>query len=73
MRSAQGTEGGNSTAVFNPDKDNEQDLRVDAFLTEDVRQPPVPRYVLLVGRAVVDRRRNAKILSPFVTNIVFCL
>lgn len=69
MRSAQGTEAGNSTAVFNPKKDNEQELRVNAFLTDDVRQPPVPRYVLLVVRVVVGLRHSAKTTSSFVTNI----
>lgn len=36
VRSAQITEGGNSTAVFNQNGDDEQDLHVDAFLTDEV-------------------------------------
>lgn len=36
MGSAQSTEGGRSTAVFNMNKDDEQELEVDAFLTEEV-------------------------------------
>eukprot|EP00904_Undaria_pinnatifida_P000566 jgi/Undpi1/1050/HiC_scaffold_10.g04513.m1 len=35
VRSAQITEGGNSTAVFNQNGDDEQDLHVDAFLTDE--------------------------------------
>lgn len=59
MRSAQGTEGGHSTAVFNQNGDNEQDVRVDAILTHDVRPPLVPIYAL-EGSAVVGRKRTAK-------------
>lgn len=36
MGSFQSTEGGKSNAVFNLNRDNEQDLQVDAFLTEEV-------------------------------------
>lgn len=36
MGSAQSTEGGRSTAVFNLNRDDEQELDVDAFLTEEV-------------------------------------
>lgn len=36
MRSAQSTEGGISNAVFNPDMYDEQELKVDAFLTDEV-------------------------------------
>lgn len=41
MGSAQSTEGGRSKAVFNMDRDDEQELRVDAFLTEEVRLRPL--------------------------------
>lgn len=37
MGSAQSTEGGRSTAVFNLNRDDEQELEVNAFLTEEVR------------------------------------
>ena len=53
MRSAQGTEGGISTAVFNQDMDNEQELRVDAFLTDDVRPRQLLIYVLVGSAAVL--------------------
>ena len=59
MRSAQGTEGENSTAVFNQGKDNEKVLGVEANATHDVRPPPVPLYVL-EGSPVVGNRRPAK-------------
>eukprot|EP00904_Undaria_pinnatifida_P008172 jgi/Undpi1/4485/HiC_scaffold_17.g07839.m1 len=35
MGSFQSTEGGNSNAIFNLNRDNEQDLQVDALLTEE--------------------------------------
>ena len=35
MGSAQSTEGGRSKAVFNMGRDDEQELEVEAFLTEE--------------------------------------
>lgn len=36
IRSAQSTEGGQSSAVYNRDMDDEQELKTDAFLTDEV-------------------------------------
>ena len=71
MRSAQGTEGGNSRAVFNYGMDNAQELKTDALLTDEVIR--ACSSVRAVGQrcharsAVANRRNSDQILPGGVT------